>query len=135
MTPSLGNYYLTPKEVQSCLDYDSVIIVDMSLPEDNIQQLAQAAKVLIFDHHLGKVMPGVFHHNPVIQGQSPALYPSASWIINRYLDQSINLFAVLGAVGDHEQKIESNRKIFPLIEEFCQQISERILIEFGFFSF
>ena len=33
----------------------------MSLPENNILKLAENAKVMIFDHHLGKVIEKVYH--------------------------------------------------------------------------
>ena len=77
-TPILGNYYLTEEELQEYSKYDFVIIADISLPEDNIKRLAENAKVIIFDHHLGKVIKEVFHHNPVIKGENPDEYPSAS---------------------------------------------------------
>lgn len=121
VTPVLGHYFLTDEEVEAGGDYDFVIIADMSLPEDNIRRLAQNAKVLIFDHHLGRIMPGVFHHNPIIRGAHPHRHPSASWIINDYLDQPLTLYALLGAVGDHEHRIRDNHLLYPQIEEFCRQ--------------
>ena len=107
-TPVIGNYYLTDEELSKYSKYDFIIIADMSLPEENILYLAKTAKVMIFDHHLGKVIDQVFHHNPIIKGESPDLYPSASWIINDYLENDINLYALLGIIGDHEQKIKNN---------------------------
>jgi hypothetical protein len=93
----------------------------MSLPEDNILKLAKNAKVLIFDHHLGREIKEVFHHNPVIKGKNPNEYPSSSWIINRYLDNPVNLFALLGIVGDHEQKIKNNQLLYTTITNFCNK--------------
>ncbi|MBE9592603.1 MAG: single-stranded DNA-specific exonuclease, partial [Proteobacteria bacterium] len=75
-TPELGNYFLTEKELADYSDYDFVIVADMALPEDNILRLAKNAKVMIFDHHLGKEIKEVFHHNPVIKGENPDEYPS-----------------------------------------------------------
>ena len=120
-TPVLGNYFLTEKELEDYSKYDFVIVVDMSLPEDNILKLAKNAKVLIFDHHLGQEIKEVFHHNPVIKGKNPNEYPSASWIINRYLDNPVNLFALLGIVGDHEQKIKNNQLLYTTITNFCNK--------------
>jgi len=120
-TPILGNYYLTPEEIQQYKKYDFVIIADMSLPEDNIKQLAEHAQIMIFDHHLGKEIKTVFHHNPIIKGENPDLYPSASWIVNNYLKKEVNLFAILGIIGDHEQKIKNNQKFHKIITEFCEQ--------------
>jgi len=121
VTPILGNYFLTENELDEYTKYDFVIIADMSLPEENVLKLAENAEVMIFDHHLGKVIEKVFHHNPVIKGKNPDKYPSASWIINDYLGNDINLFALLGIVGDHEQKIKNNQEFNQKISGFCKE--------------
>lgn len=119
-TPHLGNYYLTKEEIQTYATYDFVIIADMNLPKDNILTLAEHAKVFIFDHHLGEEISSVFHYNPVIKGEDPSNYPSASWIINTFLGNDINLFAVLGVIGDHEQNIKQNSVFYHHIDDFCR---------------
>jgi len=118
-TPELGNYFLTDKELKNYSCYDFIIIADMSLPEENIIQLAKYAKIMIFDHHLGKEIKQIFHYNPIIKGENPDQYPSASWIINTYLNNKINLYALLGIVGDHENKIQKNKEISKIISDFC----------------
>jgi single-stranded DNA-specific DHH superfamily exonuclease len=121
-TPILGNYFLTPEELEKCKGFDFIIITDMSLPEENILELSNYAEnVLIFDHHLGPEIKTVFHHNPVIKGENPDEYPSASWIVNDYLENPVNLFALLGIVGDHEQKIKNNPKFNQIIKDFCEE--------------
>lgn len=120
-TPELGNYYLTEKELEEYSKYDFIIVVDMSLPEDNILRLAENARVLIFDHHLGREIKQVFHHNPVIKGENPDEYPSASWIVNQHLRNPVNLFALLGIIGDHEQKIKNNQAFYQIITDFCNE--------------
>ena len=120
-TPELGNYYLTEEEVEKYSKYDFVIVADMTLTEDNINKLAKNAQVMVFDHHLGKVYENAFHHNPVIKGENPDDYPSASWIINDYLGNDVNLFAILGIIGDHEQKIKNNERFTKIIDEFCEK--------------
>ena len=122
-TPHLGNYYLTEEEVDEYSKYDFIFIIDMSLPEDNILRLAEKSKVFIFDHHLGKEINEVFHNNPIIKGGNPDEYPSASWIVNDFLDNEINLFSLLGIVGDHERKIKKNKKFYNIIEKFCAENS------------
>lgn len=118
-TPQLGNYFLTEEELEEYSKFDFIIVADMSLPEKNILRLAEKAEVMIFDHHLGKVIEKVFHQNPVIKGENPDKYPSASWIINDFLGNNINLFALLGIVGDHEQKIKNNKDFYKKITDFC----------------
>jgi single-stranded DNA-specific DHH superfamily exonuclease len=118
-TPVLGQYFLSEEEMQSFASFDYIIIVDMALPEDNIRQLAKKSKILIFDHHLQHIIPGVFHHNPIAEGKNPLIYPSASWIVNEFLGNTINLFALLGIVGDHEKRIQTNTDFNSKITEFC----------------
>ncbi len=120
-TPELGNYFLTEKELEEYSKFDFIIIADMSLPEKDVQTLANSAKVMIFDHHLGKEIKEIFHHNPVIKGENPDKYPSASWIVNEYLKNEINLFSILGIVGDHEKKIQNNSYFNDLIINFCNK--------------
>ena len=119
-TPILGNYYLTDEELNEYSKYDFIIIADMNLPLENINKLSQNSKILIFDHHLGPEITTVFHHNPVIKGENPDEYPSASWIVNDFLKNKVNLFAILGVIGDHEQKIKKNKKFSMIIDEFCK---------------
>lgn len=119
-TPELGNYYLTEKELDNYSKYDFVIVADMSFPKNNILKLAKNAQVIIFDHHLGEQIKEVFHHNPVIKGKNPDEYPSASWIINSFLSNNVNLFALLGIVGDHEQEIKNNKPFYKVITNFCK---------------
>jgi single-stranded DNA-specific DHH superfamily exonuclease len=120
-TPTLGNYYLTHEELNQCKGFDFIIVADMSLPEENILTLSENANVYIFDHHLGKEISQVFHHNPIIKGENPDEYPSASWIVNEYLQNPINLHAILGIIGDHEHKIKNNEPIYNKINTFCKK--------------
>ena len=121
MTPSIGHYYLTETELHRCFSYDYLIIVDMSLPEQQIFQLAEnIPKVLIFDHHVGRHLENVFHHNPIILGEDPDKYPSTSWIINKFLNNPVNLLSLLGVIGDHDHTIVHNSAFYNIILTFCQ---------------
>jgi len=121
VTPMIGNYYLAEEELRRYSENDYVIILDMSFPVDNVLKLAKKSQVLIFDHHLGVVIDQVFHYNPIIKGENPDLYPSASWIINDFLKNKVNLYAILGIIGDHEQKIKNNIDFNKKINKFCQE--------------
>ena len=120
-TPELGNYFLTKKELKEYSEFDFIIIADMSLPEKNVLRLAKNAEIMIFDHHLGKVIDTVFHHNPIIKGEDPDKYPSASWIVNDYLKNDVNLYALLGVIGDHEEKIKKNKDFIEIIDNYCKE--------------
>ncbi|MCK5458371.1 MAG: DHH family phosphoesterase [Thermoplasmatales archaeon] len=120
-TPGLGNYFLTEDELKEYSAFDFVVVADMSLPKENILTLAKNSEVAIFDHHLGPVIKEVFHHNPIIKGEDPNKYPSASWIINSYLKNPVNLFAILGILGDHEKRILNNSIFSKIIDDFCKE--------------
>ncbi len=121
-TPIVGNYFLTDEEISECKGFDFIIITDMSLPKENVLELKkQTNKVFIFDHHLGEEIKEVFHHNPIIKGENPDLFPSASWIVNDYLKNDVNLFSILGIIGDHEEKIKNNPKFSKIIDNFCKK--------------
>ncbi len=120
-TPALGQYFLTEEEMTTYGSYDFIIIADMALPEENIRRLAKTARVMIFDHHLQRLIPGVFHRNPIATGKNPLCYPSASWIVNEFLGNPVNIFALLGIVGDHERRIQTNKKFYSIITNFCRK--------------
>lgn len=126
-TPMLGNYFLTEAEMNAYAPYDFIIIVDMALPQDQVLRLAKKAKIFIFDHHLQPLIEGVVHHNPIAKGEDPVVYPSASWIVNEFLGNSINIFALLGVVGDHEKRIQPNKNFYDKITDFC--IKEHLLFD------
>lgn len=121
VTPTLGNYFLTNDELENCKNFDFIIIADMALPEEQIINLSKNAKILIFDHHLQREIKQIFHHNPIIKGDNPNDNPSASWIVNSYLKKPVNLFAILGVIGDHEKKIQQNAKFNEIINKFCEK--------------
>jgi hypothetical protein len=68
-------------------------------------------------------MEQVFHNNPVIKDESPEKYPSASWIVNDFLGNPVNLHGLLGIIGDHEQKIKNNQEFYKKITDFCNENS------------
>ncbi len=118
-TPVLGNYFLIDEELSVYSIYDFVIVVDIALPKENILSLAKKSKVIIIDHHLQEEISEVLHHNPISKGMSPEQYPSASWIVNEALGNTVNLFALLGVVGDFEHRIQKNKEFFQRITDFC----------------
>lgn len=124
--PTIGNYYLGTEEIADISDrgYDSIIVADMAIPEDNILQLKKEsdAEIYIFDHHLQDIIDieGVNHYNPVSMGEPIERCPSTSWILSEYFNRRTDLLAILGAVGDNEQKIKTNQYVFRKIERFLE---------------
>jgi len=121
-TPYIGNYYLTDEEISSIKEkkYKFIIIADMALPKDNILKLKYETKanIQIFDHHIQEIIDEVEHYNPVSLGRPSEKYPSATWVINKYFKQEINLLSILGAVGDNENKIKNNKEIYSKIKKY-----------------
>jgi len=123
--PKIGNYYLTTEEIAeiSNMEYEFIIVADMAIPEDNILQLKRqsGAEIYIFDHHLQDIIEGVNHYNPVSMGEPIERCPSTSWILSEYLNRGTDLLSILGAVGDNEIKIKTNRDVFSKIERFLEE--------------
>ena len=70
-TPEIGNYYITPKELEVFTKYDYIIIADIAFPTSDIDILSRNSKVVIFDHHLSPEIKNVFQHNPILHGEKP----------------------------------------------------------------
>lgn len=123
-TPTIGNYLLDEKDRARIenIDPDYTIVVDMALPKNSISFLNELGDVYIFDHHLQDRHDVKLHHNPIIDGKSPKEYPSASWVVNEYLDNDHSLLSILGAFGDREEKLKDNEIAFPTIEETLKKL-------------
>ncbi|MFO7990709.1 MAG: single-stranded DNA-specific exonuclease [Thermoplasmata archaeon] len=126
-TPSIGNYLLNDEDRKKIEDIDPefTIVVDMALPEDSINFLKKFGEVFIFDHHLQERHDVVIHHNPIINGESPKSYPSASWVINEYIGDEPSLLSILGAFGDREQKLKENPYAMDTINGVLEKLDAR----------
>lgn len=118
-TPRIGNYFLTEEELVDFSGYDTIIIADMALPVEDVLRLAEGSEVTIFDHHIQPPIESVNQHNPIAMGAKPDDYPSASWVVSEFLGREIDLYTLLGMVGDREHRIKENERFWPIISEFC----------------
>ena len=121
LTPEISNYFLTEDEIERCKDYDFVIVADMALPEKNISQISKTSQVVIFDHHLQNPISFAQHFNPVAKGENPNNWPSATWVIKKFFGDKLNILAVLGIIGDNENKIKENQVFSKIISDFCRE--------------
>lgn len=119
--PRIGRYHLSEEELDKFSGYDFIIVVDIALPEGEILRLAEGAEVIIFDHHLGPEIWAVAHHNPIIKGAPLEAYPSSSWVVKEYLNNEVDLYALLGVVGDREERIKENPILWPIISGYCKR--------------
>lgn len=124
-TPTIGNYYLVDREIKrvSSQNYQFIIIADINFPKNNILQLKNASKaeVFYFDHHIQERIEEVHHFNPLIEGINGERYPSASWFVNNYLGNPVNIPVVLGAVGDHETKLKDKKNVYKVVKDFIEK--------------
>ncbi|MBS7250434.1 MAG: DHH family phosphoesterase [Candidatus Freyarchaeota archaeon] len=124
-TPPIGNYRLSDDEIEKIgsKNYQFIIIVDINLPKNNILKLKEYSKaeVFYFDHHIQERIEEVHHLNPLIEGINGEKYPSASWFLNCYLNNSVTLPAVLGAVADHETRIKDKKEVYRTIGEYLEK--------------
>ncbi len=118
-TPTIGNYHLNHEDRDHIKKHatDFIIVADMALPGDSIDFLKSLGKVYIFDHHLQDRYDIHLHQNPVIDGESPERYPSASWVVGEYLGSTPDLLFVLGAIGDRERKLLDNEYIMKTVNK------------------
>ncbi|MEM3587327.1 MAG: hypothetical protein QXO71_08420, partial [Candidatus Jordarchaeaceae archaeon] len=58
-----------------------------------------------------------YHFNPLIEGINGEKYPSASWFVNDYLGNPVNINAVLGAVGDQGVRLKKMKDIYKVIDD------------------
>ncbi len=121
-TPTIGNYALTMEEVQDIKenDYDDIVLVDLALHAESLQTLAAMTDVTVYDHHRTEEVPGVTYHNPIMAGESEEAYPSASVVVAEALDMEESLLALLGAVGDWEERLK-DIPFYRRVEAFMQQ--------------
>lgn len=109
MTPTIGNYYLTDKEILRIKEEkpDLIVIADMALPKENIIRLMEVAgvPVVMFDHHHQDKIEEIMHVNPGIG------HYSAGWVINEYFEKEQNILSVLGAIGDKETAVKADNDV------------------------
>lgn len=120
-TPTIGNYALTEEEIQDIKehDYDDIVVVDLALHAESLQTLAAMTNVTVYDHHVTEETPTVTYHNPIMAGDSEETYPSASVVVAEALGREDSLLAMLGAVGDWEERLKSI-PFYRRVEAFMQ---------------
>ncbi len=93
------NFFLTnnEKQILTKKEPETIYLVDIALPSEDIQFLRELAELHIFDHHKREEQEEHFH----VDENAPA----TAVIIHDYYDLSNDLLPVLGAVGDEEEAI------------------------------
>lgn len=117
MHPTIGNYFLTKHELQKiqAKDYDLILSVDLNFPLETIEALEHICdQVMVFDHHVQT--QGIDR-----PGKQDTGYPGNTFLVNEVLGNKISLLAVLGMVGDQEERIMERKDFYPYVETIIKQ--------------
>jgi hypothetical protein len=120
-TPTIGAFYLIPEQVAYAKRFDDVVIVDMALPEGNVEALVEGCSVTVFDHHHQEPLRGVEHINPVAHGADQDEYPSCTWVVKEHLSLPVTLPVVLGLVGDREEKLRESPAFWDMVQRYAEK--------------
>jgi single-stranded DNA-specific DHH superfamily exonuclease len=120
--PKIGNYFLDDKDYKAVINKkpDILFIIDMALPKKDILKIEEHIhNIFIFDHHKQQKIEEVNHINPFTEsGLSSLDIPSCGWVINNYFNQPQEILAVLGAIGDQEDRVKENSIMKKVIKEY-----------------
>jgi hypothetical protein len=122
-TPTIGAFYLSSEQVSYARRFDDVVIVDMALPEGDVEALSQECSVTVYDHHHQDPLRGVEHINPVAHGSNQDNFPSCTWVVKKSLGLPVTLPVVLGLVGDREQKLRESPVFWDLVQGYAAENS------------
>lgn len=116
MHPQINNYFLTEKELQQirAQKLGAIVTVDLNFPLSTIEALESVGvPVFVFDHHTQTAKI----NRPGVQDVS---YPGCSMLVSDYLLQPLSLTAVLGMVGDQEDRIAQYVAFYPAVEQMMK---------------
>jgi single-stranded DNA-specific DHH superfamily exonuclease len=120
ITPKIGNYFLGKQDYKKIMRKNRNIffVVDMALPRQDILTLKEYfGNIIIFDHHKQEIIKEVIHINPNAGNKGKSLdFPSTGWVINNYFNKPQDILAVLGAIGDQEERIIDNETVKRVLE-------------------
>ncbi len=121
LVPQIGRYSLLEEEFELASQFDHVIIVDISLPKDDVIKLSKNSKVAVFDHHIQPRYSIPLHHNPILDGSDPLEYPAATIVISTFLCRPFDILSYLGAVGDRGIQINQNPVFWKKLTRFMEE--------------
>ncbi len=123
-TPQIGNYFLDPQDRQFLekMAPEEVVVLDMSLPEEDLRFLSKlAGQLRVFDHHHGRRVEGIYIFNPVLDGADPENFPSTTSVLKAYFDLDENFLYHAGIFGDVGFKLSRDHPILKRIQSFLER--------------
>lgn len=116
--PEIGNYFLDGKDrkLLSSLAPTESVLLDMSLPEDDLKFLNNLSTFSVIDHHQGKSVEGINIHNPALEGG--AEYPSNTRVLTELFSLPHTDIEYIGIYGDTGFKLGKEDPLFLEMKEF-----------------
>ncbi len=115
-TPKIGNYYLNEEDMDYLRGFDSIVILDMNLPDS--KELCGNAELKIYDHHRAeRIECAAEHYNPYLWGKH---YPSCTTVLCERFGYKFNHLVALGIVGDMGPKAKELKE-WKLIEKVMEE--------------
>ncbi len=120
-TPEIGNYFLSQKDRKEIEGRrpDSLVLLDMSLPEPDLKYLNSLGPFTVVDHHHGVRVDGVKIINPTLEGREA---PSNTRVLTELFSLPHNDMEYLGLYGDNGFKLKEDH---PLLREMREFYGER----------
>ncbi len=116
-TPEIGNYFLSSadrEEIKKKVE-GSLVLLDMSLPEDDLRFLNSLGRFSVVDHHHGEKIGGIHMINPTLEGRPS---PSNTKVITEIFNLPHNDMEYLGIYGDNGFKLGKEDPLLVEMKEF-----------------
>ncbi len=123
-TPQIGNYFLDRQDRQLLekMAPEEVVVLDMSLPEQDLRFLSRlAGQLRVFDHHHGRRAEGIYIFNPVLDGADPESFPSTTSVLKAYFDLDEDFLYYAGIFGDVGFKLSQDHPLIQKMNSFLQR--------------
>lgn len=111
-TPEIGNYFLDPNDRQllSSSGHTESVLLDMSLPEEDLKFINGLSSFSVIDHHQGKAVEGIDIYNPVLEGRGE--YPSNTRVLTELFSLPHSDIEYVGIYGDTGFKLGNEDPLF-----------------------
>lgn len=105
--PQIGMYGVDAIDIDviNHINPDSILILDYALKQRDLEILEKELEkpILLIDHHINvydKRLRMTRIYNPTVFSEGKASYPSTTWVLREILNLPLNLYVILGVVGD-----------------------------------